>query len=362
MGGWWRARPWALDVALAALMLAIDVASGVGVAARAELAGYLVASVVLTVPVAVRRWVPRTAAAVVLAGGAFAVLTHPALAPNHFGLFAAAVLVVTLRVQRGGRDTQVYLAAIVAGAAAWTWVSGNPWIWLYLIWMAVAAVVGELLAAAAARRAAQDRDRELVVAQERARIAREMHDVVTHAVSVMVVHAEGARLAVRRDPERAEQAMGTIADAGRQTLDELRGLIAALRGADPDPTGGSTGELTGLVATMRAAGLPVRLEPERAQLPAGLRATGYRIVQEALTNCLRHAPGAAATVRVRDGAGELRIEVLDDGVPAGQPPRPNAAGAGLLGMRERARSVGGHLEAGPRESGGWRVLAVLPRR
>ncbi len=350
-----------LDAAVATLLLVLDALGASSLAPPDQRAGYLRRRSRWPRPWrcagARRAQRPRSCS-----GAALAVLTQPALAVNHFALMAVAVMVGTVRVHCGGRDAQVLLGGIVAGAALWTWATGSWGPWLWLIWVAVAAVVGEVVAAAGARRTELDRDRELAAAQERARIAREMHDVVTHAVSVMVVHAEGARLVLRRDPEGAERAMGTTADAGRQTPDELRGLVAALRGTDGDPDGGPDGDLVGLAAMMRAAGLAVRLDPERPQLPAGLRATGYRIVQEALTNCLRHAPpGAAVTVLVEVDGRELRIEVADDGGADRKPASgPGRVGAGVVGMRERARAAGGELEAGPRRSGGWRVLAVLP--
>jgi signal transduction histidine kinase len=226
--------------------------------------------------------------------------------------------------------------------------------------VAAGVVVGEV---SARRRADQlDEQRragERAALEERVRIAREMHDVVTHAVSLMVVQAEGARLAVRREPELAERAMGTVADTGRQTLEELRGLVSALRG--PDVETGAVGDLVGLAATMRAAGLSVALDPDRPRLPAGLRATGYRIVQEALTNCLRHAPaGAAVTVGVCAEGDRLRIAVVDDGGPDRLVPPVPSGGSGLAGMDERARAAGGELAAGPAERGGWRVEATLP--
>ncbi|OLT45495.1 hypothetical protein BJF85_18655 [Saccharomonospora sp. CUA-673] len=267
----------------------------------------------------------------------------------------------------------------------------------------------------------------IAVAEERERIARELHDVVAHSVSVIVVHADGASYAVRKDPDLAERAIGTISETGRSALAELRGLLAILRdnrdegegsdsgsdGADSEGSGGGAGsgsapartpqpttaDLDELADRMRGAGLLVRLETEGAldDLPAGVALGTYRIVQEALTNSLKHAGvGARTHVRVRraDEGAAVSIDVEDDGAGRAHPVLAGradvdgtgaagagvaagasgsgssgagaagaavpASGNGLIGMRERVNVHGGTLKAGPAPGGGWRVRAVLP--
>jgi signal transduction histidine kinase len=202
------------------------------------------------------------------------------------------------------------------------------------------------------------------VAEERGRIARELHDVVAHAVSVMVVQAGAARRIASAKPEQAHDAIASIESTGRQALAEMRRLVGVLRSGDEptslDPQPRLT-DLAALVEQARAAGLPVRLEVEgepRA-LPAGIDLSAYRIVQEALTNVRKHAGPARAEVRLRYGSGSLRIEVVDDG-HAAVATANGGRGQGLIGMRERVALFDGRLEVGPLPQGGFRVLADLP--
>jgi signal transduction histidine kinase len=211
----------------------------------------------------------------------------------------------------------------------------------------------------------RDQQGELAAAAERARIARELHDVVAHNVSVMIALADGASYAVDEDPGRAKSAMQTASRTGRQALGELRRLLGVLRDSDGDaqfaPQPGLD-QLEELVQDLRGAGVPVSYEVSgrpSTPLPAGLELAVYRIVQEALTNTLKHAgPGAEAQVRMVHGDDALEVEVLDTGKPGPDPPADGAAG--LRGMRERAAVYDGALEAGPEPQGGWRVRLVLP--
>jgi signal transduction histidine kinase len=211
-----------------------------------------------------------------------------------------------------------------------------------------------------------------ILVEERARIARELHDVVAHRVSLMTVQAGGAKAIVGEDPEAARQAMGAVEEAGRAALDELRHLLGILRpdtgnldGLGPQP---GLADLPRLVEQIRRAGVDVALTTGGlpASLPARLDLFAYRIVQEALTNVLKHAgSGTRAEVRLRGDRGEIVIEVLDDGRGATVVPEPDAAadgagGHGIVGMRERVLLLGGRLEAGPRAEGGFRVVAHLP--
>jgi signal transduction histidine kinase len=210
------------------------------------------------------------------------------------------------------------------------------------------------------RRAFVEAEREesarRVAENEQARIARELHDVIAHNVSVMVVQAAAGRDVFDAQPERAREALGAIEETGRAALAELRQLLAGVR-AEFEPQPGLTG-LGVLVEGVRAAGLPVevRIDGELDDLPVGLDLSAYRIVQEALTNTLKHARASGAEVRITRTPDAVDLEVLDDGVGS----TANGDGHGLIGIRERASLVGGEVEAGPRPGGGFRVHARLP--
>jgi signal transduction histidine kinase len=225
-----------------------------------------------------------------------------------------------------------------------------------------------------------------IVIEERTRIARELHDVVAHRVSLMTVQAGAAKAVAAEDPEGALRAMAAVEEAGRQALDELRHLLGVLRpetgldGLGPQP---GLADLPRLVEQTRGAGLDVSLATDglSGELPARVDLFAYRIVQEALTNVLKHAgPGARTQVRLGSDRKGIVIEVVDDGNgleppsaaagslrPAGSPVDDRqdrrsgrSAGHGIVGMRERARLLGGTLEARPRPDGGFRVVAHLP--
>jgi signal transduction histidine kinase len=203
------------------------------------------------------------------------------------------------------------------------------------------------------------------VAEERTRIARELHDVVAHRVSLMTVQAGAAKTIAADDPEGASQAMQAVEQAGRQALDELRHLLGVLRPeADGEALGPQPGlaDLPRLVDQFRAAGLEVALTTDgaRPDLPARVDVSAYRIVQEALTNALKHAgPGARTEVRLRTDGRGVDIEVLDDGRGG---TILTGSGHGIVGMRERALLLGGRLDASPRPDGGFHVVAHLPLR
>lgn len=205
---------------------------------------------------------------------------------------------------------------------------------------------------------------EQAVADERRRIARELHDVVAHHVSVMSVLATGTRRALSRDPVAADEALATIEETGRVALREMRRLLVVLR-TDAEPAGelepqpGLPG-LDELLEQVREAGLPVQLTTagEPGHLDPGIALAVYRITQEALTNALKHAGPASAEVRLSFGTRELAIEISDTG--RGPRPGPRTVGHGLLGMRERISLYGGSLRAGPRPGGGFRVFARIP--
>jgi len=219
-----------------------------------------------------------------------------------------------------------------------------------------------------AERLERERDQQvaLATAAERARIAREMHDIVAHNLTVMVTLSEAAAKSVPTSPARSAELMRGVSAIGRRALTDTRSLLGVLRQgpvpASPDvlPVPGLA-QLDELADQVRAAGLitAVEISGQVPDLPEGLQLIVYRLVQEALTNTLKHAgPGARAVVRLRFLPGELRLDVDDDGA-GGKDGADPGSGSGLLGMRERARAYGGDVLAGPREPHGWRVSANL---
>ena len=211
-----------------------------------------------------------------------------------------------------------------------------------------------------------ERDREeqarAAVTQERGRIARELHDIVAHSVSVMVIQAQAGQRLIS-DAAQAGTAFGSIEASGREALVELRRLLAILRTADdqlvigPQP---GLGSLESLIEQVREAGLPVdlRIEGQQVPLPPGVDLSAYRIVQEALTNTIKHAGPAKAEVILRYDTSALELEITDTGT--GTAPGGIGTGHGLIGMRERTALVGGDLVTGPRDAGGYLVRARLP--
>jgi signal transduction histidine kinase len=266
-------------------------------------------------------------------------------------VLALAILIVELRVP-------------VSRTAA-----NIPFIWVPFI---TVLVTGRVLRARERRHTeTSDRARRLevehdasvraAVADERERIARELHDIVAHCVSVMVVQAGAAEDLLGRDPERARQPLLAIQDTGREAVAELRRMLGLLRSETATPALApqpGAAQLDELVAQLQTAGLPVQLEVAGTPrpLPPGIELAGYRIVQEALTNTLKHAGPANATVSLRYDEQALEIEVADDGRGG----TVNGHGHGLIGMRERVALYGGELDAGPRPEGGFLVRVRLP--
>ena len=204
------------------------------------------------------------------------------------------------------------------------------------------------------------------VAAERARIARELHDVVAHCVSVMVIQAGAAEDLLDRDPAAARRPLRAVQDTGQEAVAELGRMLGLLRGAAPPDTllpQPGIAQLPELVASVRVAGLPVDLEVEGdpGDLPPGVDVALYRLTQEALTNALKHARGARATVVLRCTGTSVELSVHDDGHAGGDgAPAGTGLGHGLIGMRERVALYGGTLSAGPQADGGFAVDAVLP--
>jgi len=205
---------------------------------------------------------------------------------------------------------------------------------------------------------------ELTVVEERLRIARELHDVVSHHLSVVSVQANLARYVFDSSPDTARGALDTIAGTATEALDELRRLLSVLRPPSHEPgeyrPQPGLSDLAALVVRVRESGLAVQLDVSGAPrtLPSGQQLCAYRVAQEALTNVLKHAPDSVATLEVEYRDEGLRLRVADSG--GGPAAGPNPAGHGLVGMRERARMYGGRIEIGPRDPAGFEVLLTLP--
>jgi signal transduction histidine kinase len=233
-------------------------------------------------------------------------------------------------------------------------------------WLAVALAVSELIRVRRAqivdRQRAEHEERQRRVSDERLRLAQELHDVLAHNISLINVQAGVALHLLGDQPEQARPALTNIKAASRDALRELRGALDVLRRGDAAPLlpAPRLDDIDALVEGVRPSGLDVRVERRGVAepLPAGVELAAYRIVQEALTNVTRHAGATRATVSLRYGEG-ITVEVVDNGAnPA--PAAEESSGRGLAGMRERAAALGGTVECGPAESGGFRVLAHLP--
>ena len=272
------------------------------------------------------------------------------------------------------------VGGVIAGAAIVAidlpyLIAGNPrqdtvpsWIFMGTVWLAGWAFRRQRSQSARLedRAAILEREREqrarVAVAEERARIARELHDVVAHSVSVIVVQAQAAQRLIEGEQHDARRALGSIETSGRQALVELRRMLGILRRVGEEPSLNpqpGLGQLSTLVEQFRESGLPVevRIEGEAKPLPLGVDLSAYRIVQEALTNTLKHAGPARARVVVRYRGDEIDLEIIDDGARTG---KGGDSGHGLIGMRERAALYGGVFASGKREGGGYFVRARLP--
>jgi signal transduction histidine kinase len=260
-----------------------------------------------------------------------------------------------------------------------TWPRLPGWVGVFALVMPVGLTGVAIRAARSRARASEERAgavrreqeaaTQLAVARERARIARELHDVVSHHVSVMTIQAGAAGKVLDADPELARGALSAIEASGRETMAELRHLLGVLTlkpltGADSDdmlhPQPGLD-QLDALVDNVRRAGQPVSVRRTLAQLPRGMDLTAYRVVQEALTNALRYAPGARTEIDIgTEPPADLVIEVTNDAPPPGAQHASGGSGTGLLGLAERLRLYGGTLETGRRVGGGFRVRARMP--
>lgn len=319
--------------------------------------------VLLVVPLAWRRRYPMAVFVVISAVGFVQWLAGPELYGD-LAFLIALYTVIAHEPRRAAVVVTLAVATLALGLGTYRWVAHSDASAASMI--ALMGMVGLPVALGVIvrmRRRAAVSLRDAATRAERERIAGEMHDVVTHNLTVMVALADGARLSFGRDRAAAEAAMSQVARTGRDALSEMRRLLGVVRDdredapLRPQP---DLDDLDVLAESVRAAGLDVHLDVRlNDEPPAGLALTAYRIVQEALTNVLKHAPGAtkAEVIVVRD-VDTLEIKVGNDGVV---PPAQNAgSGRGLVGMNERAELHRGSVEAGPDGAGGWLVRARLP--
>lgn len=376
---------WAVMLLGFAMLWVVQVPEGLGQTAAA-----LVTALVLCLVVALRRRMPEKMLVAAGAAGVVQLVLDVDVNPSDF-----AMLVIIYTVAAVGSPRWASRLALVGGLSAatlaqirWpeesTGTLGRVFITVIMsLPFVLAWVLGDSIRTRRAyfdqleeRATRLEKEREaqakVAVAAERARIARELHDVVAHNVSVMVVQADGAAYVLDAAPDQAKQALETISSTGRQALAEMRRLLGVLRTGD-DPESGEyvpqpdVKQIEDLVEHVRGAGLTVdfKVEGTARPLPSGVELTAYRIVQEALTNTRKHGgPKAGASVRLvyfDDGLGLLveddgrgsAHELYEDGGADGR-------GHGLIGMRERVGMVGGTLDAGPRPGGGFRISALLP--
>ena len=336
-----------------------------------------VAALLTTLPLAWRATAPVPTVALTTAGYAVAVLLGLASDQPVVPTLAPLVALYSLGAHASRRGTAVGVAAaLVAYGVAIAAGAGDAGQELITFGVAVLGAVGVGRAVRAMgfesdvlhQRAlelerAQDERTRAAVAQERAHIARELHDVIGHSISVMGVQAGAVRRRLTPAQEREREALLAVEGMGRDAVDEMRRLLGVLRSDDdrgPVAAPPTLDRLDDLFADMRRAGVDVelRVEGQLDDISAGRAMVAFRVVQEALTNALKHSPGAHVTARLRRVADALEIEVIDDG--NGLAEKRSSAGQGLIGMRERLMLYGGSLEAGPRSGRGFAVRARLP--
>ncbi len=352
------------DTAVAVGVLALTLPTLSDEEARAT-AGEVVATVLLVAPLAWRRTRPvATFAAVMLACGAELALSDRFLAANVAALLALYTLVAYAPRRVAAAGVAVAIAGTIPFALHFDEFAREDRVLLVVAVLAVhlllAAVLGDYRRVALRERAAELEHRTvLAAARERERIARELHDIVGHALAVVITQADGGRYGARSDPAAAAAALETIGATARQALAETRRTVGTLGEAPREPVPGAA-ELRALVDRTRDAGLGVELV-EQGRAPAlspGESLTVYRVVQEALTNVLKHAGRCAnATVALHWADDAVTLVVRDGG---GTPSSPVGDGRGLSGMRARVESHGGTVSAGPHPEGGYELRATIP--
>jgi len=368
--GGFRFGPVRLDVVLAAaLAIGSEFETWVGSVTGQERLVVAIAGPLMATTVAVRRRYPAAAGiAAALIADVVAIVWEP---PNivSFGiawlcsLYALAVWTTPRLFALGA--TVMALPTLVAVATR-----GGPkgGVSFTVVALVVLLLVRRVVGDRERRAQITERERDLIareaVVEERARIARELHDVIAHHVSMIVLQAGAERRVLDGANASTREVLETVERTGRSALTEMRRLLGMLRGDANEPLTPQPGltDVQVLVRQLREAGLPVelRVEGERRELPIGIELSAYRIVQEALTNALKHAGQASASVNIRYGSDSLELEIADDGTGASTP--VSSGGHGLVGMRERVALYGGRLEAGQRPSGGFVVRVLLPIR
>jgi signal transduction histidine kinase len=318
-----------------------------------------VAVLLMCLPIAWRRRYPLAMMVAVSAGAILKTVVNGEDSPPDVPLFAYVIAVYSVAAYSTSRRGLVGGAVALAGAVAWGGFILGPAIG------AGAWAAGRFVRENRLRADTAERDRDLeaqrAVLLERTRIARELHDVVSHAMSTVIVQAGAERLVLAPDQERTRAVLAEIERTGREAMIEMRRLLGLLRDGQvelslrPQP---GLDQLGPLAEQMRASGLDVEVHVDGTPipLPPGVDVSAYRIVQEALTNVLRHARANRAEVAVRYQNGDVELEVTDDGRGG----EPSAGGHGLIGMSERAALFGGELDAGPLPQGGFAVRARLP--
>ncbi|WP_330271864.1 sensor histidine kinase [Lentzea sp. NBC_00516] len=382
---WMKAHPAFGDSLIAGILLLFDMGFAVtAVDQGVSFSAYLAVTLLMLGPLPFRRYHPLGTSYLILAGGFLQLFTHGGIngLPVRMSDFALAIALYTLVANTNRKTALIYLGWLLAGTLLWAVFQVGEIQAVFLVFLVFVIfgfswAMGEFIGA---RRAYQremeqrlalleterDQQAKIAVGEERSRIARELHDIVAHSVSVMIVHADGAAYTIRSQPEVAENAVRTIADTGRQALTEMRRLLGILRSDDAETQWAPQPDARGVVElaeNTRAAGVPVRLEitGDVDDLPVGVGLGVYRIVQEALTNTIKHAgAGTTAMVRLARMPEELRLEVTDNGFGTPHDVVKVSGGNGLIGMRERAAVLGGEFEAGPNPGGGWRVRATFP--
>jgi signal transduction histidine kinase len=347
-----------LVLLLASLIVTTGVATTGGPGTAAGYAAALACALVQGGSVAwIRRYPEQAMAVAILAGAGI-----EAVAPGVGWLGQVAAVLACYAHLRPPRRS-LWVLGILVAATPWKLVHGD---WRSVLLAIAGPVIGWSLGELGRTRRLRREDEERrIVTQERTRIARELHDVLAHTVSVIVVQAAAADDVFDTRPELARRALGSINSAARATLAELRVLLQTMS-AEGDPEPGAPqpglGQLDALASSLQATGLRVVLDRDGAPaaLPAAVDLSAYRIVQESLTNTLRHSQATRAHVTVRCAPDSVRLEIRDDG-PARAAGRVDGSGRrGIVGMRERARLLGGTLDAGPLPDGGFRVRADLP--
>ncbi len=382
---WLRRHPLLVDCAIVGGLLVLLATTGAALGR-----GEMLLSVLLVLPLAVRRRLPATSFGLVVVAGLVQLFAESRPVAGDIAVLAALYAIAAHERRAVVRGLGLAVGVVAAGLATWDWTDDplaarreTAVLFLVLLFLVLVSwVLGDLMRSRRAvvarlqeQNAALARERDqrarLAAQEERSRIAREMHDVVAHSLSVIVVQADGGAYAARRGDAgdtstlaRAADTLDTVGTTARRALAETRRLVGVLRAEEQQlelaPQSGLDG-LDDLMEQMKASGLRLshRVTGAAEDVPRDIGLASYRVVQEALTNVLKHAgPAATAEVHVDCRADAVRVRVVDDGRGASAP--DDGAGNGLLGMSERVAVYGGRLEAGPRAGGGFAVDARIP--